>query len=499
MASAGLAASELVFQPQDFGAKADGRADDTPAFRAMHRAIRRRQDSARHDTGGSVPQFEIRLRPGHYRYSWNRWTWGLRHVAVIGRDAMIQCTHPGPFDLDQAPLLSNRDHYWTWDPAGPAFGPPSAKPAENYGWRIRTTEPGDTSITLLAAADIPVLSWVLVQSYAQQQDGYPPNPRHFERARVMAIEGRRVRLDRPLRYLHRDDWPEDPSQPAAIGQARLVWIDRPDCPLALSQSFIGLSVVSNPNHAVRDYNIRRTREILGLSGTLRAEVEDCHLIALGVSQCGEVDITNTSLDYVEPDKVVDRLTMVDCTIGEIRECTGVNNLSLQSCTIVTSAQLLAREVSVQDCEFQAAGPAGHSPGALQLGGPVPTRRMSVTGCRFLGPDPITRSVWQRIALSAPGVRVLEDGTHLEATPGETCAALLAVLGEGWPVWVGATSGRCTAIRGRGRGAVFTFDPPALLRAGPLLRIPRLLHLAVCGCSFASPPARPDPPELSWCS
>lgn len=288
-----------VFDPRDFGAAGDGVADDTAAFRAMYRAMRRLQsadDAASLNNVRRPPlEFVVQLAPGRYRYTWNRWTWGLRRVTVLGCGAAIQCMHHGPYDLDQAPLISNRDHYWTWDPEGPAFGPPSAPAPDDYGMLIRTARPGDEAVMLLSTASSPgraplvrAGAWVLLQSYAQQQYGYPPNLRTFERARVLGVEGARVRLDRPVRHLHRDDWPEDPARPPAVGRARLVAIDRPDCPFARSQRFFGLTVLPNPNHAIRDPADRATREILGIAGKLQAEVRDCTLISPGCRRRGRL-------------------------------------------------------------------------------------------------------------------------------------------------------------------------------------------------------------------
>ena len=512
-AHAAEAAQVHSFNPRSFGAAGNGTGDDTAAFRAMHQAMRRLQDTedAAQLRDAQRPPLElvVQLISGHYRYTWNRWTWGLRRITVLGQGALIQCMHGGPYDLDQAPLTSNRDHYWAWDPTGPAFGKPSLAPVEEYGWRIRTARPGDEAVTLLTAADARLLrpgAWVLIQSYAQQQDGYPPNMRYFERARVANLVGSVVRLDRPLGQLHRDDWPEDPAYPAAIGRARLVAIDRPDCPLALSQSFIGLTVLSNPNHAVRDPGVLATREVLGIAGTLRAHVQSCTLIALGVSQAGEVLVEDTTFGYTEPDKLVDRLTLRNCTIGAIRECPGLNHLVLQGCTVKASAQLLAREVTVEACTFLRQGAPGYVIPAINLDGPTPTRRMTVTACRFLGAGdgvrpPISGETWVRVPIDGRKIRLLDE-RRVEALPGAGFARLAAVLEEGWPVAViGAGPlrfGRCSDITGRGRGAVFTFALPVPLRTGDTLSVPRLLDLTVQGGKVFDPFTEyPSIPELTW--
>lgn len=504
-----------VFSPRDFGARGDGMAEDTDGFRSMHRAMARLQseDDRLRDADPNRPpvEFLIRLDPGHYRYRWNRWTWGLRRITVVGYGATIQCLHPGPYDIDQAPLASNRDHYWAWNPDGPAYGDPSVKPAEEYGLRLRTARPGDGTVTLLApsAAPLPFApgDWVLVQSYAQQQNGYPPNMRHFQRARVAAIDGMAIRLDRPLLHLHKQDWPEDPGQASAIGGARIVAIDRPDCPLALSQRFLGLTVASNPNHAVRDAGIRSTREALTVSGTLRAVVEDCELIALGVTQAEDVQIRNCSIGYTEPDKLIDRLSFESCTIGSLQQCTGVNHMSLRNCTVEGDAQLLAREVVVDGCSFPGPATPGEDRRGINLEGPNPTHRMTVTGCRFFGRgDPTGHAlrgpVWIELAINGRETRLLDDHRLHLAYGGPAYATLVDLLEEGWPIRLdgaeGARFGRCSEIVDAGDGAIIGISVPGGLRPGEKLAIPRLLSLAVTGCRATGlPDDRPDPPDLTW--
>ncbi|WP_225771454.1 hypothetical protein [Inquilinus sp. Marseille-Q2685] len=503
-----------IYTPRDFGARGDGEADDTSAFRAMHRTLRQRQaedDRFRAADPQRPPvEFVIRLDPGRYRYTWNRWTWGLRRVTVLGYGATIQCLHSGPYDIDQAPLMSNRDHYWAWAADGPAYGDTSAGPAEQYGLRLRTARPGDEAVTLLApAAPLPFASgnWVLIQSYAQQQYGYPPNMRYFERARVTAVDGLVIRLDRPLRHLHRDDWPEDPSQPPAIGSARIVAIDRPDCPLALSQRFLGLTVASNPRHAVRDAGIRTTRETLNINGTMQAVVEDCDLIAFGVSQVGDVQVRNCSFAYTEPDKLIDRLSFEGCTIGSLQQCTGVNHLTLRNCTIEGDAQILAREAVVDGCTFPGPASPGEDRRGINLEGPNPTRRMTVTGCRFFGRgDPTGHAlrgpVWIEAAIDGRDVR-LRDGNRLHVAYGsQAYSTLVDLLEEGWPIRIegpdGPQFGRCSEIADAGDGAVIGVSVPGRLRPGARLSIPRLLSLSVTGCrSTGLPGTRPDPPDLTW--
>ncbi|WP_343712229.1 hypothetical protein [Inquilinus sp.] len=508
------AAMPRLFSPRDFGALGDGLADDTDGFRGMHRAMTQLQtedDRLRKADPNRPPiEFLIRLDPGFYRYRWNRWTWGLRRITVVGYGATIQCLHPGPFDIDQAPLASNRDHYWAWNPDGPAYGS-AAAPAEQYGLRLRTARPGDGTVTLLAASAAPLPfapgNWVLIQSCAQQQYGYPPNLRYFQRARVAAIDGITIQLDRPLLHLHKQDWPEDPAQAPAIGGARIVAIDRPDCPLALSQRFLGLTVASNPNHAVRDAGVRSTRETLTISGTLRAVVEDCDLIAFGVTQAEDVQVRNCSIGYTEPDKLIDRLSFDACTIGSLQQCTGVNHMTLRDCTIEGDAQLLAREVVVDGCSFPGPATSGEDRRGINLDGPNPTRRMTVTGCRFFGRgDPTGHAlrgpVWIEVPTDGAETRLLDDHRLHLAYGGPAYATLVDLLEEGWPVRLdgaeGPRFGRCSEIVDAGDGAIIGISVPGGLRPAERLAIPRLLSLAVTGCrSTGLPDEHPDPPDLTW--
>ena len=509
------AAASRVFSPRDFGALGDGMADDTAGFRSMHRAMAQLQsedDRLRAADPSRPPaEFLIRFDPGFYRYRWNRWTWGLRRITVLGYGATIQCLHPGPYDIDQAPLASNRDHYWAWNPDGPAYGDTSAGPAEQYGLRLRTARPGDETVTLLAASATPLPftpgNWVLIQSYAQQQNGYPPNMRYFQRVRVAAIDGMAIRLDRPLLHLHKQDWPEDTAQASAIGGARIVAIDRPDCPLALCQRFLGLTVAPNPNHAVRDAGIRSTREALTISGTLRAVVEDCELIALGVTQAEDVQIRNCSIGYTEPDKLIDRLSFEGCTIGSLQQCTGVNHMTLRNCTVEGDAQILAREVVVDSCSFPGPATPGEDRRGINLEGPNPTRRMTVTGCRFFGRgDPTGHAlrgpVWIEVATDDREIRLLDDHRLHLAYGATAYATLVDLLEEGWPIRLdgaeGTRFGRCSEIVDAGDGAIIGVSVPGGLRPGDRLAIPRLLSLLVTGCRATGlPDDRPDPPDLTW--
>jgi hypothetical protein len=510
---ANAAPSTAGFDIRKFGAAGNGVADDTAAFRAMHRAMRRAQaadDAARAgDPSRPALEFLVTLPPGHYRYTWNRWTWGLRRITISGYGATIQCTHGGPYDIDQAPLISNREHFWTWSESAPAYGgSPPAK--EDFGYLIRTARPGDMAIQLGSAHDGASLArgaWILIQSYAQQMDGYPPNLRYFERARIISITGNTIQLDRPLIHLHKDNWPEDSSQPACIGRARIVSIDRPDCPLALRQTFLGLTVRSNPNHAVRDAAVRTTRETLAICGTLEALVKDCSLIALGVTQAGRVHVDNCSLAYTEPDKIVDELVFSDCKIGSIEECTGVNRVTLRHCAISAPARIFSREAVIEGCTVEGAREAGEFASGFVVDGPTPTRHLSITGSHFLGRNDPTGlalggRIWSSFLIDGQAIKT-SGGDNLEIDAGTAqFGNLLGRLEEGWPVKVqgiaGDRFGTCIEIVGRRGAMVVRLSLTGPLSAGDTLLIPSVAAIDLTHCQFTDLRQDfPDPPLLTW--
>lgn len=499
-----------LFEPRAFGAVGDDSADDTEAFLTMHRAMRFAQldDDRLRATDPRRPPLELKIGLGdrRYRYGWNRWTWGLRHVRVVGEGAGLRCLNPGPWHVDQFCLVSNRDHYSYEPTVGQTRGG-----TERFGGFIRTAAAGDEAVTLFDPRDAEELApgaWVLMQSYAQQQYGYPPNPRYFERARVLAVDGVTIRLDRPLIYEHRDDSPEDSADAAAIGRARIVAIDRPDCPLSERQVFEGLRCLENPNHSEPDAGARRTLESFTVSGCLDVVIRDCDLIALGMTQCGSVHVTRSAIVYSEPDKLISRVTFEGCRIDSLQQGTGVDRLVLRDCVLGSDAQLLAREVEATGCDFPGDAPTPERNFGINLEGPTPTRRMLVSRCRFRQRRPgqttaFRGSVWIEVAIDGHDVVPAGRGRLRARSRTASRAALLDVLSRGWPVVALMRNrerepGRCLSIMGIGDDAEISTDLRNVLHVGDVLRIPRLLSLRVEDCDLGGAGRDwPDPPRLDW--
>lgn len=355
----------LAVDIRDFGAIGDGRTDDTPAFRAMHRHLSAFQQ--RHPRY----RFDIHLPQGHYRYSWNQWLWGLRRVAVIGERASLQCISDSPWDVAKFVLTTNADPL----SAGGETG------GKRYGCLIRTAEAGSRAVVLSDPADGRRFApgrFACVISFDQQFGGYPPNCRYFEFAIVTSVTEGTVALDRALRFRHSDDNCEDPSVPESIGRARIIPVDTPDSPLALEQRISGIAVLPNP-HA-RDH-FSNVFQAIGFDDL---EIQDCRLINLVGSIGRRCRIVNSDVEFAEPDKLVATMEFDGCRIGRISQATGVHRLKLTSCRIDKGSDIQARYVRAERCTFHGASYPGEYSVGLSLDGFTPTRLLEVLDSTFVG-------------------------------------------------------------------------------------------------------------------
>ena len=278
--------------------------------------------------------------------------------------------------------------------------------------------------------------------------------------------------------------------------------------MALRQEFAGLTVRSNPNHAVSDQAIRLTRETLAISGVLEAEVRDCKLIALGVTQAGRVQVQNCSIAYTEPDKLVDELTFKNCSIGSLQECTGIDRMRLSNCNLEQPARLFGRDVAIDRCTFRGELSAGDFASGVVVDGPNPTRRMSIVSSRFLGRNdptglPLGGRIWTRIPVDGRVVQI-KAGNAIEVLAGsDQFGSFVSRLEEGWPLKVsgktGYRFGQCVRIEGKADGGlVLGYTMSGALEIGDTLLIPAIRHLEVRDCEFErSRDDWPDTPFLDW--
>ncbi len=377
---------EQDFSIRDFGAVGNGKTDDTAAFRAMHRkltAVQRRLPQSR---------LVIHLPPGHYRYSWNQWLWGLRHVRVVGERALLQCISDSPWDVAKFALTTNRDPL-----EGPANSDSAGGNRRNFGYLIDSAAAGTWTVELLNRTDRKRFApgrYVCVLSFDQQFGGYPPNCRHFEYAVVQEVSAGSITLDRPLQFDHSRTNFEDPAVSESIGRARIVPVDWPEHPLAVHQEISGIAIEANP-HA-RDYFANVFQAI----GFRELRIKDCSLINLTVSLGERCEIVNSDVEFAEPDKLASQVEFRNCHIGRISQATGVHRLTLDSCRLALRSDMQARQVRATGCEFRGGADPKDSLG-LSLEGFTPTRLLEVTNSVFVGKGKEDSAVgWNRpIAIS----------------------------------------------------------------------------------------------------
>lgn len=355
------------FNIRDFGAVGNGKADDTAAFRAMHRKL----TSIQHQLPNH--RLVLHLPAGHYRYSWNEWLWGLRQVSVIGEQASLQCISDSSWDIAKFALTTNSDPL-----QGYSAGDGSSRP--NFGYLIHSVEAGSWTVKLLNSVNrkrfVPGRH-VCILSFDQQFGGYPPNCRYFEYAVVEAVSAGTIRLDRPLQFDHSEMNFEDSAVPESLGRARIVPIDWPERPLAIRQEISGIKIEANP-HAREHF-----ANVFQAIGFCEIQIQDCSLINLTVSLGQRCEIVNSDVEFTEPDKLVSEVEFRNCHIGWISQATGIHRLTLDRCRVDLTSDMQARYVRALGCEFRGAAHPDNSLG-LTLGGFTPTRLLEVTDSVFVG-------------------------------------------------------------------------------------------------------------------
>lgn len=360
----------LVFDIRRFGATGDPRGDDTQAFIALHKRIMATLAE------GPLRPVVITIPPGHYRYRWNAWLFNIPEVEVRGASSTLQCISDSPWDSEKASLVTNLDFFSTRLPHG------SQESARiTYGSRIDSAARGERTVRLLPGeGPLPVAPGgaVCVYSHDQQFEGYPPNPRYFDIARAVSVSDTAVTLDRALEHDHRRDGLAVPRSDTSFGGARIVALDRPGAVFCRTMRLQGLTFVPNPHAESSAGNT------LLVSGVDDFRMHDCHVLTGVFTMSRACVATDCTFDLVEPDKLVEDLTMERCRIGRMTQATGVEQVTLRGCSIRGGSDLQARTIVLEDC-ILGQDLADVAVAALSLEGFAPTRHLALTRCTFTAP------------------------------------------------------------------------------------------------------------------
>jgi hypothetical protein len=450
----------MVVNIRDFGARGDGSRDDTDAFRAMHRRLLSAQQA------NPECWLSIRLPRGTYRYRWNRWLWGLRRAEVLGEGASLQCISNSAWAIDQFVLATNADPLRIG-----GINEPMEASRPNYGFRIHTAEPGSRAVTLVNPADASHLMpgrYACVLSFDQQFYGYPPNCRYFEYAVVETVSGASVRLDRSLKYRHSETNPEDPGVAESIGRARIIPIDSPRQPLALSRTISGIRVLPNPN--VGD---RRGNALLG-TGTYELRLVACDLLSLTVNEGHRCEVVDSEIEFTEPDKLLTELEFRNCRIGLITQATGIEHLRLEGCRVGRRSDIQSRYVRIRGCTFSGTIPGDPAAAGLNLDGISPTRLLEVRDSVFVGTggdQELATGVNPIVGIRITHPITVGDGAVRIPLSDERSRVLLQNLEPGDAILVGDVQDGTTFSDGRA-GIVETIDadgPMVVIRTSAPVR------------------------------
>jgi hypothetical protein len=272
-------------------------AQNAAALMAFNTAAR-----AISDAGGIVA---LRIPPGTYVYDGGAakfWLSGIKKLRIIGHGATIENVYSGSPDfLAQVPLPN----------------PVNSSLYSGYGKTINTTAVGGTTITLKTPSEHTVCvpgEYVMVASLDIQYNGFPPNCDQFEFAKVVSKNTGTgvITLDRPLRYAHRDDFPDAVAGENTSGKARVWRLNTSSGDLLaplfettwdIEHVYEGLTVLAT---AGIDYLVASGRKVTFIDCTLPGVVP---AIAELVSF-----IRGTLTKESEPDKLVSQVTFEDVMI-----------------------------------------------------------------------------------------------------------------------------------------------------------------------------------------
>lgn len=435
------------FTPTTYGAVGDCVTDDTTALFAMRTAILAAQ-------GAGSEAMTISLRGKCYKYTNNRWLWGIRRLYLLGGGARLQnITSFASFGGNAAiPLTINRSAFETTDitPLG-SFGQISS--ADTFF--INTATAGATSVTLKTLGDashFSVGAWVIIFSYDQLLSvfgGYPPDARYTDYAQVTSINGAVINLSIPLAHGHSDSFPEHEN--SYVGRARIFPLDSvspiPWGTYAYIENVISLD---NPN-ALRvtdlgywDPNFKFHNYFL-VQGYNQIDLYNVTGATLVPSTASIFNFTNSHFFAAGADKLINTITYKDVVVdNEFPECTAADTLTFTRGSIgLDSGWMFSSPVTISNA----------SPGVVAWTGLLPTASSSIsfstTGALPTGLTPGT--VYYIV-----GAGLTTGAFSVSATPG---GAAINTSSAGSGVHTATYSGRNSAVVCSPR--VLTFDSTIL--------------------------------------
>lgn len=293
-----------------FGVTGDGVTDNGDALIALR------------DTLTTDRQYVLFFPPGHYKYSNNRWLWGVKNVVIEANGVQFENISTSGWHANTRPF--NTHSIFDEDGDVPEQAPKTFQSGQTFASAL----PGETTVDLLEPHTFAVGNRVLLLGYDQQGSAFPPNARYFQWNEVAFVNGNAVTLQDPLVHEFRDDWPDTEltidGGTLFIGKARMLSLDRPNFRYAERIEIQGAEFLPNtgPNSM-----------ILGADTLVMKNVAAPSVVP---TENRIAEYTDCTFADAEPDKICDKATFVNCTLsGKIKEGTGINILTFEDCAITS--------------------------------------------------------------------------------------------------------------------------------------------------------------------
>lgn len=414
-----------------------------------------------------------------YDYTDNRWPFGMQYLDIRTTTAGLRARlrNVGPLnaaDVASVILQLGRPYFQCVTPtSGWICDDPRA-----IGYQINTTTIGGTSITLKNASDASAFTigrYAMIGSYDQQMGGHPPNIRYFDYARVSDIDGATITLDRPLRFVHKSDYWEDPNEPTSLGVARIYAIDRNDQRTTLRANVEDIEFVGNPNT-----NSVRTDKKLYASA-LTMDFRNCIIPDLVPSQARFMRVIGGSILDGELDKLISVIVFDTTTVAGLHEGTGINYLLFKASHVTSGYGIAPRQLRVIGSILN-----GTTYAPLSFKGEWTTQQVDVRNSAFVGTGPVFAE-WPAETLTIGSGGVTWDGSRLSVPTDGTATAWQAwgrAAWEGAIVYADDTNspswGVITDITGNATTIYFDIDWKAGAQptTNTVLLVPRLHDLSV---------------------
>lgn len=378
-------AQTVSANPMQFGAVGNCVADDTAALVAMRDSLRGIQGS---NLAISITiQFPIAKC---FKYTNNRWTWGLRNLQVLGNfSSFLNVTSFFQGGAAAYPLITNRSVFETQ-----AIDSPLSIAKPNQTSLIATVSAGSSSVMLLTpseAASFTAGAMVMVYSYEQLlEGGYPPDARYVDYSQVVSTNTQtgQVIINPPLAHDHSATFPEAAN--AINGRARIFALDGfSPVPWGVSLYMENMVLLDNPN-------ARRPTDGPGPNDP--AFKSHQYLLAQGYQQIrlknivgGTLTLSSTPNIHVDGghffntvvDKLVNSASYRNITIDNtVAECTGADVVSMAA-SKSGMVQCAPRRLLLRDMTFNTFGSTVYPP-TINLNNAIPTTLVLAENSTFIG-------------------------------------------------------------------------------------------------------------------